>query len=108
MSFLFLFCSEYKAQITIDPGDTAPLDYQNIIENVFLGNGVEIIDVKYFGDPKAVGVFANAESAIGLNRGIIMTTGHAGDASKSSMDIANEDTTRDQLDDEHLESLLVK
>ena len=35
---------QINAQITIDPGDTAPFDFENIIENVFLGNGVEIVD----------------------------------------------------------------
>ncbi|MBT8229946.1 MAG: choice-of-anchor L domain-containing protein, partial [Bacteroidia bacterium] len=105
--FLLLLSLNINGQITVDPGNTAPFDFENIIENVFLGNGVEIVDVKYFGDPKAVGVFANAENVIGLNRGIIMTTGHATDAVRNSDEFANEDTTQDQLDDEDLESLLV-
>ncbi|MBT8189557.1 MAG: choice-of-anchor L domain-containing protein, partial [Bacteroidia bacterium] len=105
--FLLLLSLNINGQITVDPGNTAPFDFENIIENVFLGNGVEIVDVKYFGDPKAVGVFANAENVIGLNRGIIMTTGHATDAVRNSGEFANEDTTQDQLDDEDLESLLV-
>ncbi len=106
---LFIFFSPVRTlgQIDVDPGHTIPLKYDNIIESVFLGNGVGIIDIKFTGDPKAVGVFSNASDVIGIDRGIIMTTGHASDASKKTEEIANEDTTQDTLNDTDLENLLV-
>ncbi|NNE25284.1 MAG: hypothetical protein HKN09_00445, partial [Saprospiraceae bacterium] len=94
-------------QLTVDPGNTLPVSSDNLIQNVFLGSGVEILDIKYFGDAQAVGLFDNAEPLIGINRGIIMTTGYATDATKTSDLIANEDTSLDTLEDEDLSGLLV-
>ncbi len=56
---------------------TAPFTPDNLITNVFLGEGVEVLNVNFEGDPKAIGFFKNGTNAVGLNRGIIMTTGSA-------------------------------
>ena len=64
-------------QMTIHPGDVPPLQPDNLVTNVFLGNGVELINSQYYGNEEAVGSFDNAESIIGLKNGIVLSTGHA-------------------------------
>jgi gliding motility-associated-like protein len=54
-----------------------PITPENLITNVFLGEGVEVISVSYQGNAKSVGFFKNAESAIGIERGLVLTTGNA-------------------------------
>lgn len=54
-----------------------PITPENLITNIFLGDGVEVIDVNFQGSANSVGFFNHAEEAIGIERGIIMTTGRA-------------------------------
>ncbi|MEN0004132.1 MAG: choice-of-anchor L domain-containing protein [Bacteroidota bacterium] len=54
-----------------------PFTPENLINNVFLGEGVEVIDVNYNGVNAAVGVFSNGQDLIGIDRGIVMSTGLA-------------------------------
>lgn len=56
---------------------TPPYTPENLITNVFLGKGVEVISVTYEGVPTAVGYFKNGMNSIGLDRGLVMTTGLA-------------------------------
>ena len=63
--------------MTIHPGNVPPLQPDNIVSNVFLGNGVDLLNSKFSGSDVAVGVFDNAQSAIGLESGIVLSTGIA-------------------------------
>ncbi|MBI5914326.1 MAG: choice-of-anchor L domain-containing protein [Bacteroidetes bacterium] len=56
---------------------TPPITPANLITNIFLGDGVEVLDVTFEGDPLAVGYFKNAEPIVGIDRGILMTSGRA-------------------------------
>ena len=56
---------------------TAPFTPENLITNIFLGQGVEVLSVNYSGAPQAVGYFKNGQQAIGIDRGILLTTGRA-------------------------------
>lgn len=62
-----------------------PITPVNLIEDVFLGDGIDVLDVQFEGNPDAVGYFINGNSAIGIGEGILMTTGYA--ASKNSRDL---------------------
>src|SRR5690606_33445981 len=57
--------------------DLAPYTPSNLISDVFLGNGVEILDIQYSGSTGAVGYFDHGQNAIGLKRGLVLTTGIA-------------------------------
>ena len=52
----------------------------NLIENVFLGDGVEVTAINYDGNNNAVGFFKDGISQVGMERGIVMSTGFAGSA----------------------------
>ncbi|MEO0628154.1 MAG: choice-of-anchor L domain-containing protein, partial [Bacteroidota bacterium] len=67
--------SSFALQAQIEVTNGGPFDPVPLIENIFLGDGVEIINVDYIGDPRSVGFFQNAENFIGIDRGVVMTTG---------------------------------
>jgi len=69
-----IFCF---AQIEVSSGSLPPYDPQTLIEDVLLGEGVEILNIQYDGPDKAVGYFNSATSNIGLEEGIVLTTGVA-------------------------------
>ena len=54
-----------------------PITPENLITNVFLGDGVEVLDVQFNGVGSSVGFFKNGLDAVGLERGLVMTTGAA-------------------------------
>lgn len=68
---------EAAAQMEVTDATTPPFTATNLISNIFLGDGVSVLDIQYEGDDAAVGYFKDGESAIGLDRGIIMTSGRA-------------------------------
>ncbi len=66
-----------QAQLEVLDANTPPLDAENLIRNVFLGEGVEVIDVDFAGDNAAIGFFKNGVPSLGIDRGILMTSGRA-------------------------------
>ena len=66
-----------SAQMEVTDASTAPFTPENLISNIFLGDGVEVLNVSYEGDPQAVGFFKNAGNVIGIDRGILLTSGRA-------------------------------
>ena len=65
----------HAQQIEVDNND--PFTPINLISNVFLGDGVEVINVTYDGPPLSVAYFKDGENQVGLGRGVVMTTGLA-------------------------------
>ncbi len=63
--------------LQVTSGATLPYTPQNLISNIFLGEGVEVTSIVYGGKPAAVGYFNNGTQAIGIDRGIILTSGSA-------------------------------
>ena len=77
---LFLIFSDLNAQLEVTSANIPPFTPENLIEDVFIGSGVEVLSVEYIGSDRAVGVFENGAADVGLNRGIIMSTGLVQDA----------------------------
>lgn len=76
LTSIALFLGYYlPAQVLVTSSDSPPYTPTNLISNVFLGEGVEIEDIKYFGERSAVGLFNNGFSTIGLEEGIVLSTG---------------------------------
>lgn len=65
-----LLCTGLSAQLVT--GAQSPT---NLIQNVLLGGGVQISNINYVGSPGAVGFFNGANTNIGLQSGVILTTG---------------------------------
>lgn len=76
ISVLILFGLKGFAQpITVVDGNTSPYTPENLITNVFLGQGVTVTDVQFFGDPLSVGYFDEALPSVGIDRGVVMSSG---------------------------------
>ncbi len=63
------------AQMQVTGGNVLPYTPQNLISNIFLGEGVEVTNITYNGVSSAVGYFSNANNVVGIDRGIVLTTG---------------------------------
>ncbi len=74
--FVFVFSVNAFAQ-DMEVTNAPPITPENLITNIFLGEGVEVINVDYQGPPISVGFFKNGAEEIGIGRGIVLTTGRA-------------------------------
>ena len=75
--FLLLGCPTVGLFAQLEVNNAPPITPENLISNVFLGEGVQVTSITYDGDPVAVGLFTNGAASIGMDRGIVMTTGRA-------------------------------
>jgi len=75
--WVLLVCSQIPsiAQMIVTPATTPPFTPINLIEQVFLGEGVNVLNVSFTGDNSAIGHFTNGQNIIGIQEGIVMTTG---------------------------------
>jgi len=74
---LLISINQLTAQIEVTDAATAPYTPENLITNVFLGEGVIVNEVNFNGIPSAAGFFKDGFDAIGIDRGIVLTTGAA-------------------------------
>lgn len=65
------FSTLSNAQLTTSTAQTPA----QLVENVLVGGGVDISNVVYTGDANAIGSFNGANTNLGLNSGIVLTTG---------------------------------
>ncbi len=73
---LLLYAPLAIAQIEVEP--TGPIfSPESLITNVFLGEGVEVTNLTYNGSEQAVGYFTNGFNDVGIDRGIVMSSGLA-------------------------------
>ena len=82
LRFIFLFYLTFSslqsyAQMEVTDASTPPFTPVNLVSNIFLGDGVTVLDIQYEGDDAAVGYFKDGTNAIGLDRGILLTSGRA-------------------------------
>lgn len=109
--FFFSFLLQVKSQIIqVSDATTPPFTPENLIRNYFLGEGIEVLSVKYEGAPEAVGYFNNAQGLIGIERGIVLTNGRVQTTGSgptirygidaASKNIANNDNLNNPKDDD--------
>lgn len=77
LTYLLLSKTLLAQDMEVTDATTPPFTPENLITNVFLGQGVEVLSVSFVGAPGAVGYFKNGKEEIGLDRGIVLTTGRA-------------------------------
>lgn len=66
-----------KAQMQVTTGIFTP---QQLVENVFLSIGVDVLDVNYVGSNQSIGYFSNADNNIAISSGVVLSTGFANSA----------------------------
>ena len=75
--FLFVVSAYAQGVLFVDGADTPDLDPIELIEDVCLGPGIDVLEINYNGDPAAVGHFRGGENFFGIEEGFVMTTGIA-------------------------------
>jgi gliding motility-associated-like protein len=70
-SLLFLQCFLLGAQLVTN-GNQTPAQ---LVQNVLVGQGVTVSNVTFSGSPGAIGSFQAANTSLGIQEGIILTTG---------------------------------
>lgn len=63
----FILCAQLMTNNSLNP--------QGLVQNILLGNGVTVSNVTYNGSPMAIAQFTAANTTLGINSGIVMTTG---------------------------------
>ncbi len=75
------------AQLSVEPA--LVFSPESLIENVFLGEGVEVTEITFGGSNQAVGFFNNGTDNIGLESGIVMSTGNVNLITSNAPTFAN-------------------
>ncbi len=103
-----LFCCVYlSAQVLVTPSTYPPYNPNNLITNVFLGDGVEIESINYLGDKEAVGAFSNGTAFIGLEEGIVLGTGKVDSITNANIfERTTSGTSGSSVEDADLEALV--
>lgn len=65
-----------KAQLKVDTFQTT----QYLVENVLLGKGVEVHNVKFTGSKHSIGLFVSDSTRLDIEKGILLTTGRVFDS----------------------------
>lgn len=102
---LLLIVGRLSAQMTTISG--APYTPESLIETIFLGDGVEVLSITYEGDEGAIGFFDNATAELGMESGVILTTGSAAEASNPGNFFASNPVNNPAPPNGDLQSLLV-
>lgn len=71
ISILSLLTFSSFAQLVTNGGMSA----SQLVQNVLLGQGVDVFNVSYSGSSQAIGTFNSTNANVGITEGIIMTTG---------------------------------
>jgi gliding motility-associated-like protein len=74
LTLVLSFGISAKAQLTVS--NAAPYNSVSyLVKSILLGNGVSVSNITYKGDDTAVGFFNGIKSSIGLDSGVLMTSG---------------------------------
>jgi len=92
----------YSQNLEIIDASQEPFTPESLIRNYFIGEGVDIISISYEGINEATGYFLNGTQDIGIEQGIILSTGKVTRFSnsysvESSTLTSNEDVQNQQL-----------
>lgn len=75
LAFFVIHFHSGAQQLQVTASSTPPFTPQNLISNIFLGDGVEVTNITYNGESDAVGYFTGGTQAVGIERGIVLTSG---------------------------------
>lgn len=76
MKLLFSILLTFFAYFTYGQLQTSTgMSPAQLVQDVLIGDGVEVFNVSYFGSSQAIGTFDASNAILGIQEGIIMTTG---------------------------------
>ena len=77
LSSLYTNIAQAQFDFDVTGADSPGLTPIQLIEDICLGPGIEVLGIEYQGDPMAVGSFSGGEAYFGIEEGFVMTTGAA-------------------------------
>ena len=95
--WVFLALSFHAAAQDMSVTSGAPFTPENLISNIFLGEGVEVLDISFTGNNQSVGFFNQAQDELGINRGIVMSTGFASSDFGTGVDQVGDDFSNSNM-----------
>ncbi len=107
MALIFIFIQRSEGQMYTKSSETTGLNAATIVGNHFLGAGVKVIDVRYRGSAESMGIFTEDTAVIGMESGIVMSTGWV-DLLQRNNDKDNTSSSgrwTEKVSDPHLEAL---
>jgi len=81
---LVLLCAQLswsQSAFSVEGADTGAFNPIDLIEDICLGPGIQVLNIEYQGDPAAVGRFFGGGPYVNIGEGFMMTTGHAANLS---------------------------
>lgn len=85
--------SLYSQIMDVTDAATPPYTPVSLISDIFLGEGVDVLSVQFNGQPAAIGAFFNGTQAVGIERGIILTTGNVASNTSNGNNIVGSELT---------------
>lgn len=106
MLCLFGMQQVYAQNIEIIDASQAPFTPESLIRNYFIGDGIDIINISYEGINEATGYFSNGIADLGLDQGIILSTGKVTRFSNSYMNESSTLTSNDEVQNQELANII--
>ena len=72
---IFIFSCLFKSYVFSQLTTNTSLTPTQLVENILVGQGIDVFNVKYTGATEAIGEFNSMASNVGINQGLILSTG---------------------------------
>ena len=77
IAFFFAFILQVASAQDLEVISGYPITPESLIQDVFLGDGIEILDIQFEGNPASVGYFRKGSTSLNIEDGVLMSTGLA-------------------------------
>ena len=75
ITLFFILPITLQSQIIVSDGATVPNTPISLLNDFFIQNEVEVLDIQFDGSAQAVGSFHHFSNEAGLEKGVVITTG---------------------------------
>jgi len=96
----------YSQNIEIIDASQEPFTPESLIKNYFIGEGVDIIDISYEGINEATGYFSSGTEDLGLEQGIVLSTGKVTRFSNPHTNESSTLTSDDEVENQELANII--
>ena len=75
---LLLTYAPLYSQIEVTTSNNTDLSVEQLVRDVFVGNGLRVVSINQIGSGQSIGFFDNGSADIGINQGLVLSTGRVG------------------------------
>ena len=66
------------SQIEVTTSNNTDLSVEQLVRDVFVGNGLRVVSINQIGSGQSIGFFDNGSADIGIDQGLVLSTGRVG------------------------------